>query len=599
MKNKVIISLILGIVVLISYFNIVNAASTTVTASEITVNSGEEITITLTSTVSLAGYTVSVDSSDGCTFKSVSAPSGVNGNKNGSTIGGVSNDGTKTLATYKFTAPSVTEDKKYSIKFSITGILGADDEELDNTSATAAVTVKAQTTSNPGTTTPSNPAPKSTEAKLSNLGITPNDFKGFKKDTYSYTHEVPYSVSEVTVYAEPVKGATVTSGTEKFALKEGNNTIEVVVKAEAGNTQKYTLTIKRRTAAEEAALSGEASDATLKSLGIKPEEYDFSGFQKDKTEYSVEVPEDVEEIEVYAEASSSKAQVSGTGKVKLKNGENKLIVQVTAEDGTTKTYTIEVTRDGTEATATNDEDGGFGLSSLEIKDLTLNPSFKTGTYEYTIELSEDLSALDIEAIATDEDATIEIVGNENLQQGENVITILVTNEETDETAIYQILVNKNVTVAEEKMSWLKPSTWGREEIIKIAIIAVLIILIIIAIILKIKIAKEKKSDEDIDLPGGEELDKALAEHQELEETAEFEKIEMPEERNKPEEMTELGRAETSNGVDQLEENETSKGISDLDGTNYIEDIAKSKNYKIDYQDDDFNNSGSKRKGKHF
>lgn len=462
------------------------------------------------------------------------------------------------------------------------------------------ITVKASSTSTNETPSNSGTTQKSTEAKLSNLGINPKeyDFKGFKKDTYTYTHEVPNNVSEVTVYATPVSGATVTSGTGKVALKEGSNTIEVVVKAEAGNTQKYTLTIKRRTAAEEAALSGEASDATLKSLGIKPEEYDFSGFQKDKTEYSVEIPEEVEEIEVYAEASSSKAQVSGTGKVKLKNGENKLIVQVTAEDGTTRTYTIKVTRGGADAAATSDADNGFGLSSLEIKGLTLNPSFETGVYEYTIELTEDLSSLDIEAIATDEDATIEIIGNENLQQGENTITILVRNEETDETATYQIMVNKNVT-AEEEMSWLKPSTWGREEIIKVAIIAVLIILIIIAIILKVKIAKEKKSDEDFDLPGGEELDKALAEHQELEETAEFEKIEMPEERNKTEEMTEIGNVETSEGVDQIEENEISKGVSDLDGTNYIEDIARSKNYKLDYQDDNFNNSGSRKKGKHF
>lgn len=451
----------------------------------------------------------------------------------------------------------------------------------------------------------STPAAKSTVAKLSNFGIKPKeyDFKGFKKDTYTYTHEVPNNVSEVTVYATPVEGATVTSGTGKFSLKEGENKIEVVVKAEAGNTQTYTLTIKRRTAAEEAALSGDVSDATLKSLGIKPEEYDFSGFQKDKTEYSVEVPEDVEEIEVYAEASNSKAQVTGTGKVQLKKGENKLIVQVTSEDGTTKTYTIEVTRGGTEATATNNADDGFGLSSLEVNGLTLTPNFKTGTYEYTIDLTEDLSSLDLEAIATDEDATIEILGNENLQLGENTITILVRNEKTDETATYQIIVNKNLS-AEEKMSWLKPSTWGREEIIKVAIIAVLVILIIIAIILKVKLSKEKNNDKDIDLPGGEELDKALAEHQELTEADELEEVE------RTEGVTELEGAEKQEGVSRLgenkiqeesnlEENEISKEVADSDETNYIEDIARRRNYKIDYQDNDFSNNSSKRKGKHF
>ena len=66
----------------------------------------------------------------------------------------------------------------------------------------------------------------------------------------------------------------------------------------------------------------------MKSLGIKPEKYDFSGFKKDKTEYSVQVPEDVEEIEVYAEATSEKAKISGTGKVQLKNGKNKILINV-------------------------------------------------------------------------------------------------------------------------------------------------------------------------------------------------------------------------------------------------------------------------------
>lgn len=499
------------------------------------------------------------------------------------------------------------EDIKVTASIGEAGLGDGDENPINEGPQTITINVKKQdsdnnnadgSTGNTGGNT-NTPAAKSTEARLKNLEITPNDFTGFRKDTYRYTHEVPNSVSKIKVVATTLDSkAKVTSGNGDVTLKEGNNTIEVVVKAEAGNTQKYTLTIKRRTAAEDATLSGETSDASLKSLGIKPEEYDFSGFQKDKTEYSVEVPEEVEEIEVYAEATNPKAQINGTGKVQLKNGKNKIIVQVTAEDGTTRTYTLEVTRGGTEATETNDSEDGFGLSSLKIKDLILSPDFKTGTYEYTIELTEDLSSLDIEAIATDEDATIEIIGNENLQQGENTITILVRNEETDETATYQIMVNKNVT-AEEEMSWLKPSTWGREEIIKVAIIAVLIILIIIAIILKVKIAKEKKSDEDFDLPGGEELDKALAEHQELEETAEFEKIEMPEERNKTEEMTEIGNVETSEGVDQIEENEISKGVSDLDGTNYIEDIARSKNYKLDYQDDNFNNSGSRKKGKHF
>ena len=80
-------------------------------------------------------------------------------------------------------------------------------------------------------------------------------------------------------------------------------------------------------------------------------------------------------------------------------------------------------------------------------------------------------------------------------------------------------------------------------------IIVLIILIIIAIILKVKISREKKNDEDFDLPGGDELDKALAEHQELENTEDFEETR----------------------------------------------IFKN----VDYKDDDLDNTDFKRKGKHF
>ena len=123
-------------------------------------------------------------------------------------------------------------------------------------------------------------------------------------------------------------------------------------------------------------------------------------------------------------------------------------MQVTAENGTTQTYTIEVTRGETEASATttsNSKKDEFGLSSLEVEGLTLNPSFETGTYEYKVDLTEDLSSLDINAIATDDDTTVEILGNEELALGENTITILVRNEKEDKTATYQKIVNKNLS----------------------------------------------------------------------------------------------------------------------------------------------------------
>ena len=49
---------------------------------------------------------------------------------------------------------------------------------------------------------------------------------------------------------------------------------------------------------------------------------------------------------------------------------------------------------------------------------------------------------EIEAIANDESATVEILGNEELKEGENIITIIVSANEGEEQVTYQIKANK-------------------------------------------------------------------------------------------------------------------------------------------------------------
>lgn len=534
-------------------------------ASSSTVESGGKITVKVTSTEALEAYNLDLQSNDGLTFNSCSkTESGAIININGSSIGYMNMSGsTKDLGTYTFTAPQVTEDKKYTITFLVD----------KKTTVTSTITVKAPVveTPDPEPETPStNTQPetptvtKSSEARLKNFGIKPAeyDFSGFSKnpDKEDWSAEVPNSVTSVEVYAEAKDSKAKVSGDGKVTLNEGNNKIGVKVTAEDGTTKTYTLTIKRKTVAEEEAENGENR---LKSLSIKPEEYDFTGFNSETTEYAVEVPNEVEQIEIAATAMDSKAQITGTGIIDIEEGENELKIEVIAVNGDKRTYTLTVTR--LEAEETEE----FGLSTLSIVGLKLNPSFKVGTYEYTAELEQDLTSLEITAKANTEDATVEIVGNENLQNGENIITILVENKETEEVATYQIIVNKNVAVEEvaEQKSWLKPSTWGKEEIIKIAIIIVLIILIICAIILKNKISKESPKAKKVDLPGAEELDKAIAEHQEL-----------VEEENSVEERIEGNKKEMN-----------------YEEQNYIEEIAKNRFGNMENPTDE----KPKRRGRHF
>ena len=565
MKNKVKISLFVFFIILFGYYIKSNAA---ILAQSKQVNSGEQFSVNVTSDTSLSAYSVKVQSYDGLEFV---GSSGGTGSGTTTISNALAQGGTTNMATFTFKAPSVEKDTQYTIKFSATGMGDENLAPVANSDKTITIKVKAPENNNSnsnnvvnsGNNGSSEPAQKSTEAVLSNLGIRPNDFTGFKPNKKEYSVEVPNSTSEVEVYATASKGEII-SGLGKVALKEGNNTVEVVVRAEAGNTETYTLKIKRRTAEEEAQ---NASDATLKNLGINPKEYDFSGFKKDQTEYSVEVPNEIKTVEVYAEATDSKAQVTGTGDIELNEGANEAKVEVIAQDGTKKTYTITITRKESETAATTDSK--FGLSSLSISGQTISPNFKNTIYSYTVGIKEDISSLEINAVATDKEAKIEIMGNENLQQGENTVTVIVKNEKTNQTVTYKITVNKNV-VSETKVerNFFNPSTWGKEMIIKSIIVAVLILLIIIAVVLKVKISKEAKLEngndnhDDIDFPGANELNKAIAEHQELSENN--------------------------------EKNEESKAKK------YVENDAKTeeKMKKIDAEENDANASG-RRKGKHF
>lgn len=236
--------------------------------------------------------------------------------------------------------------------------------------------------------------------------------------------------------------------------------------------------------------SEESSNANLKMLGIRPSEYDFSGFKSGTTTYEVTVPLDVEEVEVYGTAQDSKAKVSGLGTKKLEEGLNDLSIVVTAEDGTEKIYTIQVTRESSESSSENTEGteaSGEGLSSLKIGDLELSPSFSTNVYEYTAKYIGEGTEVDVEATATNPEYTVEITGNDGLKEGENIVTILVTDTDGGNVATYQVTVNKSL-VDEEAIAREQEEARKKEEQRKMIIIGVavgvVVLIIIIALIVR-------------------------------------------------------------------------------------------------------------------
>lgn len=81
------------------------------------------------------------------------------------------------------------------------------------------------------------------------------------------------------------------------------------------------------------------------------------------------------------------------------------------------------------------------LKTLEITPEGLDPEFNPETTTYTLEVGADVEKLDIKAAPNDENATVEITGNDSLKPGDNVIKIVVTaQDETERT--YTINVKK-------------------------------------------------------------------------------------------------------------------------------------------------------------
>ncbi len=79
----------------------------------------------------------------------------------------------------------------------------------------------------------------------------------------------------------------------------------------------------------------------LKSLTVGSYDIDFDG---GTTSYKLTVPATVTSIKISATTVNSKAKVSGTGTISLKEGSNAINVVVTAENGDKRTYTVNITR---------------------------------------------------------------------------------------------------------------------------------------------------------------------------------------------------------------------------------------------------------------
>ena len=262
---------------------------------------------------------------------------------------------------------------------------------------------------------------------------------GFAPRTVSYAVDGIGDVSSIDITAT-LHDATATmtiNGEEAQSavaqsvnLEQGANLIPIVVTASDGVTQKaYILSI-----------NGTVSNADLSSLTVSE---GTLSFDKDTTQYYVNVGNDTESIDVSAASSDSNALVLLNGSVttssaiELNVGENAINIMVVAQDASTKTYTVTVNR-GT---------GDVNLSDISLSQGTLSPSFNIAVTEYTATVPYAAEDIIVSPTLVDIQASVTVNGNDpsepvSLNVGENAIHIVVMGIDGVSQKTYTVVVTR-------------------------------------------------------------------------------------------------------------------------------------------------------------
>ena len=415
-------------------------------ASNKKVTSGDEVTITVTSTEELDAYNLDLTNKGGLNFVNCSkAKEGdaiISTTENGS-IGYMNPSGkTKTLGTYKFKTPDVTETKTYTVEFSVNqgeakpkAVITVEPKKTDNSSG--GNTDNSGNTSS-GTENPKpNPEPEKgtvTECRIN--GVKVNQYLNVKnKDSV------------------PVKVTTST----KERLKIYNDKTKKTYNAKSGQSVNVQV------------VEGEQTITITLDTGYKTTRRIISTKEAEETPPNVIEEPKPEEVKVILKSLTVKG-------VKL----------VTEE---------------------NEEE--------EKIDLILAPEFSSEVYEYTLNIPEeqnDITKLDIVAIGDKEDFTIEITGNENLVDGENIITILVKSKDGEKTAEYKIKVNKVAKTVEAITEPVKDETPNTgvednfKDIMKLVIGGFIVLIAVVGIIFVLIKFRKKEDDEEIEQFSNTELE---------------------------------------------------------------------------------------------
>lgn len=282
--------------------------------------------------------------------------------------------------------------------------------------------------------------PPSNNNNLSSLSVS-NGTINFDKNNTNYTVNLDSNISNITINATAEDGGATINGLGNKQLNFGNNTFSIVVTAPSGDKKTYTVNVVRK---DNRSGNNKLSSLTVSDGSLNP------GFSANVESYNLEVPFSVSNLSINAKAEDSKAKVSIQNQNDLVAEETTEVkVVVTAENGSSRTYKIYVTRgkDPNKVLSTNNY-----LASLEISNGQLSPAFNKEQLKYVVYLPYEVESINISGTVEDTRyATIKLEGPDKLSVGSNQYKLTVTAEDNS-TREYVVVVYRGESVIEKDLS---------------------------------------------------------------------------------------------------------------------------------------------------
>lgn len=251
------------------------------------------------------------------------------------------------------------------------------------------------------------------------------EFNGNNFVFYDNNMNSPISSSSTIFTATFKVSPTVAEGTEISVAFTGitlsDGTADTVV-----GTRTYSTTI-----APPLSDNCNLGSLTVSNATISP------AFSPDVTTYSASVPFSTSSLSLNATAADSKAQVSVTNPTLTAGGTTAVRIKVTAENGATKEYVIQVAR-AQDPNYVKSNDANLG--ELSVEGYALSPAFSQDVTRYFVWLPYEQETISIVAEKAHDLASIDVAECEELAPGRATdLTVTVTAEDGTEK-VYTLTV---------------------------------------------------------------------------------------------------------------------------------------------------------------